>query len=132
MPEWNLGICNEKSGFLFSHACDRLPVQNCSRCQKPICQEHAHVQDAGAMICTSCARRLDARNEQRGYQGRRGHRYYDGYYGDPYFYGRPYGYGWGMHRHRHHHHDPHDFTEADGESFNSHDDVDFESDLTES
>ena len=126
MPEWNLRICNEKSGFLFSHACDRLPVQNCNRCQKPICQEHAHTHESG-MVCTTCARKLDDRYERRGNR----HRYYDGYYGDPYFYGRPYGYGWGRHHHRHEH-DPHDFTEADGEAFEAHGDADFESDLTES
>jgi hypothetical protein len=85
----NDGLCHETSGFLFSHRCDRFSVQNCVRCQKPLCQEHGSPVDDG-IACTSCVKRemaAEQRNPQRDPQrdpvGTSRRPYYD----DPYYYG---------------------------------------------
>lgn len=145
MTQWRNDICNEKSGFLFSHPCDRLPNQACSLCAKPICNEHAHPledQQGVKMICTTCAKK--ARKVTKTNQRHRGYRSGD-FYDDPYFYGPRYGGYWyrsGVHMSHHDHYDSHDddwghdrndFTEADGESFQQDfGDDEFETDMTES
>ncbi|MAD80759.1 MAG: hypothetical protein CMJ50_07950 [Planctomycetaceae bacterium] len=128
-----MGICNEKSGFLFSHECFRSPIGNCSSCQKPVCEDHSHAFD-GNVLCTSCAKK-DRKRRGRDETGRQygPSRHYDDH--DPYFYGGYY-YGATYYDSYHHHgssvHDPHDFTEADAESLASEGDEGFESDMSES
>lgn len=126
--EWDAGMCNEKSGFLFSHECFNVPTSNCDRCQKPICYEHAH-EDGKVMICTTCAKKRQSRDRGRS-GGRGGRSHFDHH--DPYFYsGYYYGHGYhgGLHGHGH---DPFDFTEADGANLmgDSHDG--FEDDMSAS
>jgi hypothetical protein len=45
--------CQERSGFLFAHACDRPAVYHCTHCAKAICLEHTRVGEAGPM-CIGC------------------------------------------------------------------------------
>ena len=128
---WEKGICNEKSGFLFSHPCDRMPRGECSQCRKPICVDHSHVLDdtSDVAVCTTCAK--ETKRVNRKSQRRRGYHDRD-FYDDPYFYGPRYGGYWDR-RHRHRHdHDEHDFTEADAESLHNIGDHEFENDMTES
>lgn len=49
------GLCQECSGFLFRHRCDRFAKTVCGRCSKPICNEHRHYLQDG-VVCTGCAR----------------------------------------------------------------------------
>lgn len=133
---WEQGICNEKSGFLFNHDCLRGSAVNCNSCQKPICDEHAHEAD-GLTCCTSCAKKIRGKAEQRSGSSRSGTRhgrshYHDSYHA-PYFYGGDY-YGYGYHDsyYGRSHHDPSDFTEADSESLAVDSDEDFENDMSES
>jgi len=138
MSEWEKGICNEKSGLLFSHPCDRLQRNTCGRCLRPICVDHTHTDPVGGQeICTTCMRGSQDRQQQAqdDHSNPRSRHY--GHYHDPYFYGSYYGGYWGVGGYAsgtsyHHHHDPHDFTEADGESFRVQSDDGFESDMTES
>jgi hypothetical protein len=137
--QWDQGRCNEKSGFLFSHACSRPPNVTCDVCQKPICGDHVHQAGADA-LCTSCVKK---RQSRRGNQSGRSHRsHYDDHYydDDPYFYGGYY-YGHSYYGHNYHstghnhptaHNDPNDFTEADAESLAAEHDDDFENDMSES
>ncbi len=129
--EWEMGACNEKSGFLFSHVCYRNPIGNCNSCQKPICADHSH-QGEGTVLCTACAKR-DRRGRGRDESGRRYGRshYYSDH--DPYFYGGYYyGYGYYDSYHRSSLSDPNDFTEADVEALASETDEGFENDMSES
>jgi hypothetical protein len=48
-------ICQERSGFLFAHACDRTAVWTCARCGKSICYEHARPAEDG-YTCITCLR----------------------------------------------------------------------------
>ena len=110
----NDGLCQETSGFLFSHRCDRIAVKECVRCKKAICQDHGHSIPDG-LACTTCLK-SEAQTQQQqppvvpgavpgaapgapigattptGYRSRP-------YYDDPYFYGSHwypgYGYGYG-------------------------------------
>ena len=126
MADWNEGICNEKAGFLFSHACDRIPEGRCGRCSKPICSKHTRDTSDGA-VCTSCGKK------------KRRSRSAD-YYDDPYYYGHHYYHGYGYYRSgwgsshyaEAHGYDPQDFTEADAESLGHSGDEGFESDMMES
>lgn len=151
---WDQGICNEKAGFLFKHACLRPPVTHCENCSKPICSDHMRQHDSRS-LCIKCAQK-EAGSE--GYLDRS--RYQQTYHNDPYFYGgyhyNGYGmydsdHGWGSETYRsrtQHRHDEHDFTEADSESLTNQaagevdDDIvtaefadgdnDFENDMSES
>ena len=135
--DWDMGICNEKSGFLFNHDCYRAPVGNCSSCEKPVCDEHSYYVD-DVVLCTRCVKKSPNQPQQgqgqqlqsRRNRGRDSHYYY---YDDPYFYGGYY-YGYGYHHgyHGSSHHDPHDFTEADATSLTNEADEGFESDMSES
>ena len=129
MQEWESGVCNENSGFLFRHPCDRPANQVCSLCQRPVCSDHAHVGDANQLFCTSCTKK--SRRITRGHQRQRGYRD-DDFYDDPYFYGPRYGGYWYRRGVDPSFHDQNDFTEADGASFNQFGDDEFESDMTES
>lgn len=134
--DWQPAECNERSGFLFKHRCDRRPIDSCAVCQKPVCADHSHDRDEG-LVCTSCAKsKLQRQRGQRRYNRDRH------YYNDPYFYGGyhyngygHYGHGYWGHRNyeSRHHNDPNDFTEADGASMAyENEGEDFESDMGES
>ncbi len=47
--------CQERSGFLFAHACDRVAAWSCAACGKGICAEHTRLTEAGN-VCIGCAR----------------------------------------------------------------------------
>ena len=136
--QWEAGLCNEKSGFLFSHKCFRFHDHTCEQCEKPICEEHTH-QAGGAMFCTSCLKKMpQAQPVGRHHNPSDDHSSSHGYhYNSPYFYG---GYYYGHSYYASHGHgsssmgtpDPADFTEADAESLESEFDADFESDMSES
>ncbi len=129
--DWAAGICNETSGFLFSHECFRPLAGDCGSCRKPVCEDHSHEVE-GTLLCTACAkkdRKRRGRDESTGRYGRS--RYYNDY--DPYFYGGYYyGYGYYGGYHSSRHSDPNDFTEADAESLSAEADEDFENDMSES
>ena len=138
--QWEQGICNDKSGFLFSHPCPRAPSETCTECEKPICEDHMQLV-GDRVLCKSCVKN-GLRRKGRGEPGRRYGRSeeYD-YYDDPYFYGGYYysGYGyygrgyWGYDSYHHAtHHDSNDFTEADAESLAYEGDEDFENEMGES
>lgn len=125
--EWDASICNEKSGFLFSHDCYMVPHETCQRCQKPICLEHSH-QEGGTTICTTCAKKRRSRSEGTGRSaGRRRHDSYDPYFYGGYYHG--YGNGYGMNVGGH---DPFDFTDADGGSLMDDGQGGFENDMSAS
>ena len=129
--DWEMGICNEKSGFLFSHECYRSPEASCDSCQKPVCEDHSH-EIEGIVLCTACAKK-DRQRRGRDESGQRyGHsRYHNDH--DPYFYGGYYyGYGYYDSYQGSSRGDPDDFTEADAESLTSEMDEGFESDMSES
>ncbi len=54
--EWEQGVCNEKTGFLFPHPCQQFPSNPCGECGKPICEEHTRDVE-GKRLCPSCAER---------------------------------------------------------------------------
>lgn len=116
------GMCAERSGFLFSHACTRMAAGQCSRCTKEICEEHTFASEEG-LLCTTCAKK--ARRQQRGGMSSGRYRH------NPFFY-HGYYHGWGHHRRGHWGHDEadkNDLTEADGESLQAEGDEDFEQDM---
>ena len=117
--------CREKAGFLFSHHCKNMAVEQCQRCNRPVCDAHRTQGEQGA-LCVTCGKK----------QRRRGHGIEPGYSNNPYFFSSYYydGYGyygagsWGYGYHESNAMDPHDFSEADGASLQSGDD-DFEHDM---
>ncbi len=149
--DWVPGMCNEKAGFLFSHACDQPSLHTCAQCGKPICMSHGHHTEEG-IFCTLCAKgRISGPDEGAGggYTPDSARRGRSGEYGrgdvhdDPYFYSDYYVgygmYGHGQWGHSHHssargsrHHDANDFTEADAASLAREGDEDFETDMGES
>ena len=56
--------CQERSGFLFAHDCDRAAVWNCSVCGKSICGEHTRMGDAGP-TCIGCLRTTMAQQQEQ-------------------------------------------------------------------
>jgi hypothetical protein len=122
--DWDSNICNEKSGFLFNHACDRTPARECHNCERPICMDHSHGSKQG-VVCTTCAKKSQRKQKR---SSRQSH-----YRDDPYFYGGYY-YGGGYDRgyHGSSRHDYNDFTEADSESLQDEGDDGFENDMSES
>ncbi len=88
-PQYHAGVCNEKAGFLFPHACGRMSTRECSQCAKPICEQHLARGVGDGTLCTTCGK--VARESA---PPRRGE--YDGYE-DPYFYSDDYyeDYYWG-------------------------------------
>lgn len=65
-----LGRCRETAGFLFSHPCKNEAVRTCTKCGKPICEEHSRGAGAarvdvpggwpteGEPVCIGCERRV--------------------------------------------------------------------------
>lgn len=47
--------CEERSGFLFAHGCDRPPVDQCAACGKWVCTEHIR-QLGNRFLCVTCHR----------------------------------------------------------------------------
>lgn len=128
MPKpWDEDFCNETSGFLFNHDCQRAPINHCGQCNKPICDEHSH-QNQSEILCTECAKKIRQHgSRQRG----QAEDYQD--WNDPYFYaGYYYGSSYTGSYHAASRNDPHDFTEADGESLDHESDEGFENDMSES
>jgi len=74
--------CEERSGFLFAHACDQGAAWPCVRCGKQICHAHTRMTGEG-QCCISCAREAHAADQQR-----EGRQQDDDYTDtdDPYFY----------------------------------------------
>lgn len=121
---WELGICNETSGFLFSHHCEHPPEYECALCGRPVCQDHTH-QDVGRVLCTTCARKHVRSGRSKTHYGGG----YDDY--DPYFYGGSV-YGRSRGGFFYHDHDPNDFTEGDAAGLRAEADDDFENDMSAS
>lgn len=132
---WDEGICNEKAGFLFSHACPKAAEADCQKCGKPVCRDHMR-ESRGRALCINCTRKeQDDRDDY--YDD---HYFYGGYHYDGYY---DYSSGhWGATTYyMMTHHDRDDFTEADAASLASEssevdaddfDDGDFENDMSES
>lgn len=60
MSDWPQdGLCQESSGFLFRHRCDRFSQSVCGRCGRPVCHDHGHLLSDG-VACTSCVKRAPA------------------------------------------------------------------------
>ena len=121
------GFCAERAGFLFSHDCPRIAAKQCSACGKAICQDHT-VVDAQSLVCTTCAKKSrredDTENqEDQVHEQRHSPFFYHSYYSGWGSYGRG---QWG----HSHYHDPHDFTEADGESLMAASEEDFAHDMS--
>ena len=135
--DWIEGMCNEKTGFLFRHPCDRYPQNRCDACNKPICPDHERPLEEGMILCVACYR---AETRRRGLSIHHHRRYDDDpyYYGGTYYpgYGHYYGSGLFMHGHSHGspsgHADPNDLNAGDAESLKNEDDEDFETDMGES
>lgn len=129
--------CNETSGFLFSHDCDRRPIKKCDQCMKPICEEHTceFAMPEETALCTSCAKSKQQPNQTAGGRGgnsrhhRDDHDTYDPYFYGGYYYGSGYHHGGYMSASRS---DPNDFTEADSQSLVGDPSEGFESDMSES
>jgi hypothetical protein len=72
--------CEDRSGFLFAHACDRVATVSCTACGKHVCALHLR-GEGGRPLCVACAATAapavtDARKTTD----------------DPYLYGAAYGY----------------------------------------
>jgi hypothetical protein len=50
------GLCQEISGFLFRHRCDRFAQGQCEACGKPVCLIHGHFMADGRLQCTGCVK----------------------------------------------------------------------------
>ena len=110
--------CKERSGFLFSHACDWPATAQCKSCAKAVCSNHVRQVDADH-FCIACMKKQmekagatpdqgaqglqgvqGAQGIQEGQQGAMYSRAYRGrnYYDDPYWYGS-YHYPYYYHHH---------------------------------
>ncbi|AFE03358.1 hypothetical protein COCOR_00231 [Corallococcus coralloides DSM 2259] len=118
--------CQETSGFLFSHPCERGATTQCMRCQKSICLLHMRTLDGGEVACVMCARTADNGDENRELSNTSDEDDPSYYYEDYGYYGRDAWRGSGSSSSGS---DPNDFTEADGESVRREDDASFEEDL---
>ena len=76
--------CEERSGFLFAHECDRPVAWSCASCGKAICAEHTRMTETG-YGCISCVR---TQNQQADEQQKEQQQQADGTQttNDPYFY----------------------------------------------
>lgn len=57
-------LCGCTSGSFFVRPCPEPAVQNCTRCQCPLCRKHGHPDPSGApaaMLCPAC--HAEARRE---------------------------------------------------------------------
>lgn len=50
-----MNLCQETSGFLFSHRCGRPSFMTCLTCLKPICAQHARPAIPEGFRCIACA-----------------------------------------------------------------------------
>lgn len=122
------GQCQDKAGFLFSHACDRPAQWQCSQCRNAICEQHAQRVN-NETLCTACTKRGREAAKARGEAvGRNDDPYlYASYYYAGYGY---YGQGsWGWDDYETYGGDANDFTEADGASLRDSDDEAWEQDM---
>ena len=80
--------CEERSGFLFAHACSRLSVGACESCGKQVCRDHASTGEGAGTLCTSCAKRSVGtdRAAARSRYGDDPYWYAHGYYDDYHYY----------------------------------------------
>ncbi len=130
---WQEGICNERSGFLFDHDCDRVPAVSCGQCGRPVCEEHLRMTDDGDR-CITCQRQVPESRKARKHSVDEDGDESNYYYYDPYFY--------------HHHYesegaeywgkesyaaatgtDANDFTEGDAHALQSEGNEGFETDM---
>jgi hypothetical protein len=130
------GPCQDRSGFLFDHACSRIATGMCQSCNRAICAEHTTRSGdltGDLMVCATCKkqglRQTQAQPDARVAEPMRSEE-------RPYYYGYGRYHGWGYygtgywgHSHypdRHHdstRHDRHDFTEADAASLSAEDEA---------
>jgi hypothetical protein len=71
--------CEERSGFLFAHGCDRAATVSCDACGKHVCALHLR-GEGGTPLCVSCARTQSAESAEddpHRYGERHGASYYD-------------------------------------------------------
>ncbi|AGC49083.1 hypothetical protein MYSTI_07811 [Myxococcus stipitatus DSM 14675] len=108
--------CEVSSGFLFAHACGLPTSSLCPRCGRRVCAVHMTTLD-GAEVCSTCGGLGAGDSEDEGDEDASTYYQDYGYYGS--------GSSWGRGTSR----DPHDFTEADGESLRREEDAAFEEDL---
>ena len=45
--------CQDRTGFLFAHPCDRLSAWKCGTCAKEVCDDHMRRQGE-TTLCASC------------------------------------------------------------------------------
>ncbi|RKH45482.1 hypothetical protein D7X96_13910 [Corallococcus interemptor] len=120
--------CQETSGFLFSHPCERGSTTQCMRCQRAICLLHMRTLDGAETVCVTCARAADNGDENRDPSDTSDEDDPSYYYEDYGYYGRDAWRGSGASSSSSGN-DRNDFTEADGESVRREDDASFEEDL---
>lgn len=104
--------CDEKAGFLFSHDCEDVAQWACGRCQKNVCEKHAHRRNAET-LCTTCVKKRqegDHRGQSRARDDDDPVLYAAYYYHGYGYYGRG---SWGWESYDTYA-DESDFTEADG------------------
>lgn len=131
---WTMGMCNEKSGFLFRHECQQYPQNVCALCNKPICEEHTRLVE-GQNLCPDCERKKTGNQASPNDPNRR-------YRDDPYYHSSTYYYGYGSSGMRRRNDvdthrsgqagDPNDFHAGDAESLRAEGDEEFETDMNES
>jgi len=46
--------CEDRSGFLFAHACERVSTVSCTACGKHVCALHLR-GEGGRPLCVACA-----------------------------------------------------------------------------
>jgi len=145
------GMCQETSGFLFSHRCGRFAVQACMYCGKALCEAHAH-PGAEGVACTSCMKQRP-KDESEADKSNRPARDddsdddNDSWDDSPYSYGERWYPGYGSSGRRTSgssarardnvaggagDFDPNDFTEGDAESLRTEGDEAFETEMGES
>ncbi|WP_240359265.1 hypothetical protein [Pyxidicoccus trucidator] len=125
------GLCQESTGFLFSHECGLPAGAGCPRCGKRVCD--AHLTSAGGeLVCATCAEDTEEGDESDSDSDSDSGPDSDSSPAedDPSYYYKDYGYygpgsSWAGSGAK----DPNDFTEADGESLRHEGDSSFEEDL---
>lgn len=72
--------CEDRSGFLFAHACDRPATVSCEACGKHVCAFHLR-GEGGTPLCVTCARTRQDQptdpDDPHRYGERHGSSYYD-------------------------------------------------------
>ncbi|QSQ21842.1 hypothetical protein JY651_42965 [Pyxidicoccus parkwayensis] len=119
------GPCQYRTGFLFAHECGRLAGATCSKCGKRVCDMHLTALGEG-LVCASCAEDDDGDEDSEGGSDSDVDSSDED---DPSYYYKDYGYYGPGSTWSRDGNDPHDFTEADGESLRHEEDASFEEDL---